>query len=1233
MNTTINTFFGEQKVKEVFLLLGTAGSGKSIILQLRFINAITSWKSGDPLPIYFNLANGTDLSDVLLKMNQELKTDLSLQRSLKGQSVHLYIDSFDEGVGTRLELRNTLLQSYIEQLSSIDTYKILISCRSDYLQTNKDDEWFTPKSVDDGQLQPHKMQKCFVTPINYRNKQNLSKSIDQYLNNKQAQKNTDSGVVYTAKNYLAKLEHARLQDAIDTGFMFYMVMQTLPSINQNDISRYTIYRHFVTSYYQREIAKLTQEQREKMERTFKGFSDADFCGDLAKYIASELHFNATVRITQESALFEMLQYKRERAFNYQLASHVLQLLPLKIEVNRAKEVNNNDKKMEQITIGFKHDILKNYCLVESVQDELRTDAASKILGVRSIVTDRQLLKLMAECVNRDENSLWRSYLVKAINDTKTNKSVPSVTIASNAITLLVMVKHPFSGEDLSNISIRRANLRNGMFNHTDFGGADLSEVDLTSAKLSGANLESAIMENVKLGILPELRGHTDAVRSVVFSPDGKNIATASSDGTVKIWDAAAGVCILDLKVHTFWAHDVAFSRDGKRIVTAAHYSTVKIWDAVTGSHLLDLVGHRSAVISVAFSPDGKTIATGAEDAATIVWDAATGDRLLTLPGNTYMFRKVVFSPDGKTIATVSDDTVAKIWNASTGECLLELKGHSFRLASIMYSPDGKTIATGSWDDKVIIWDATTGIKLLSLKHKDKVFALTYSPDGKTIATASMIDNALKLWDTTTGNFLLDLKGHARTIRSVAYSPDGKIIATASEDKVVKIWDAAIDIPLPDLAGHDSSLNDIACSPDGKTIASVAADAKVWDAVTGNHLFDLKGHGWHVNSVAYSPDGKTIVTTGNDSYVKIWDSATGVCLKSIRESDLAYSAIYSPDGMTIASGSQDPTIKIWNAVTCARISVLKGHKASINSVVYSPDGKTIATASDDKTVKIWDAVTYTCLLDFIAHTKKVTRVVYSPDGKTIATASEDSTAKIWDSATGTQLFELKGHKYTVMGIAYSPDGTTVITTAGDRLMKIWDVTTGTHLSDITGNTSDVRAVAYSPDGKAIFTGSHDSTIKKFIHKKDKWMLAIDISMSEGAFSAPQAILKNTINLSKVNTRVFEQNDCLVDEIKHQHIVSNIRQDEKDLDQFTFNTAEQFFNRFVGKYLTMSVKYKKEVVATTNTQTEDHKAVDEKTQEVKDTKSVDQSMDSFTGKKIWPSDSKQTKSSRSSCCEIY
>ena len=160
-----------------------------------------------------------------------------------------------------------------------------------------------------------------------------------------------------------------------------------------------------------------------------------------------------------------------------------------------------------------------------------------------------------------------------------------------------------------------------------------------------------------------LKGHTGEVGSVAFSPDGKRLATASGDGTVKVWDAATGQETLTLKGHTSVSTSVAFSPDGKRLASASRDETVKVWDAATGQETLTLKGHTSDVRSVAFSPDGKRLASASDDRTVKVWDAATGQETLTLKGHNGHVTSVAFSPDGKRLASASVDRTVKVWDA------------------------------------------------------------------------------------------------------------------------------------------------------------------------------------------------------------------------------------------------------------------------------------------------------------------------------------------------------------------------------------------------------------------------------------------------------------------------------------------------------------------------------------------------------------------------------------------
>ncbi|EPE03477.1 nacht and wd40 domain protein [Ophiostoma piceae UAMH 11346] len=459
--------------------------------------------------------------------------------------------------------------------------------------------------------------------------------------------------------------------------------------------------------------------------------------------------------------------------------------------------------------------------------------------------------------------------------------------------------------------------------------------------------------------LQTLNGHTSYVYSVVYSPDGKQLASASWDNTVKIWNAASGECEQTLRGHTNWVLSVIFSLDGKQLTSASSDDTVKVWNAASGECEQTLKGHIESV------------------------------------------KSVIYSLNGKQLASASIDMTIKVWNAASGECEQTLKGHTNPVMSVVFSPDGKQLASASTDNTVKVWDVISKKSIQTLEsHNAVVWFIAFSLDGKQLASGSL--KTVKIWDAVSGECLHTLNGHTDWANVVAFSPDGKQLASGSKDETVKIWDAVSGECLHTLKGHTKSVGVVAYSPDGKQLASGSKDetVKIWDAVSGECLHTLNGHTDWANVVAFSPDGKQLASGSKDETVKIWDAVSGECLHTLKGHTKSVGVVaYSPDGKQLASGSKDETVKIWDAVSGECLHTLKGHTKSVGVVAYSPDGKQLASGSDDKTVKIWDAVSGECLHTLKGHTKSVDAIAFSPDGKQLASLSDDRTVKIWDTASG------------------------------------------------------------------------------------------------------------------------------------------------------------------------------------------------------------------------------------------
>ncbi len=395
------------------------------------------------------------------------------------------------------------------------------------------------------------------------------------------------------------------------------------------------------------------------------------------------------------------------------------------------------------------------------------------------------------------------------------------------------------------------------------------------------------LSDLNTGTLKQkLTGHSEDVQRVVFSPDGKTLASSSYlDETVRIWDVHTGEHRRTLTEHTGDIRGLAFSPDGKTLASSGSGDgAIRFWDVRTGDQKHAVTGHTSDVDSVTFNPDGQFVASGHEDGSIRFWDGLTGLHLKTFKGSNHYASCLVFSLDGKTLAWASGLDI-RLQDAQTGEEKMRLTGHEWGMHSMALSPDGAILASGSEDTTIRLWDMHTGEHKKTLNgHTDRVYSVAFSTDGKTLASGSD-DNTIRLWNVDTGETQRILTAHAgefegldnghssvEGVKSIAFSPDGKTLASGGGDNVIHLWDIGTGKRKMTLVGHTHWVFSLAFSPDGKTLASgsVDSDIRLWDPHTGEPKKTLTGHGNWVRSIAFSPDGKTLVSGSDDGSVLIWE---------------------------------------------------------------------------------------------------------------------------------------------------------------------------------------------------------------------------------------------------------------------------------------------------------------------------------------------------------------------------
>jgi WD40 repeat protein len=576
-----------------------------------------------------------------------------------------------------------------------------------------------------------------------------------------------------------------------------------------------------------------------------------------------------------------------------------------------------------------------------------------------------------------------------------------------------------------------------------------------------------------------LRGHTAILERVVWSPDGRRLATVSYDGTARVWDATNGTELLALNGNHGPLHSTAWSPDGHKLVTACHDATARVWDATNGAELLILRGHTEHIRGVAWSPDGRQVATASNDGTARIWDSEDGNELFVLNGDGQIgwVHAISFSPSGHQLAIAGQDRTVRLWNCTDGTELLVLSGHDAIIRTVVWSPDGRYLASAAYDNTARVWDVIDGKQARVLRgHSDFVQSVAWSPDQKRLATASS-DRTARIWDAHRGTELLVLQGHSSIVRDVAWSPDGQKLATASNDHTGRIWNVTSQEDVRVLRGHEGSIQAITWSRDGTRLATASADrtARVWDVAYGTELILIQGHSDPLRAIAWAPNNERLATGANDGTVRIWDASDGSLILDLSGTHPYFldSIAWSPDGERLAIGSEDRTVRVLRASDGAELGRLIGHTERVIDVAWSPDGRLIATASADFTARIWHPMVGTETSVFRGHTDFVQAVAWSPDATQLATTSNDRTIRVWQASDGTELAILIGHNGKVSDVAWSPDGQLIATASDDGTARIWDPG-GTELLALGIHAGAVEALSWSPNGRYIATASRDQT---------------------------------------------------------------------------------------------------------------------------------------------------------------
>jgi WD40 repeat protein len=663
-----------------------------------------------------------------------------------------------------------------------------------------------------------------------------------------------------------------------------------------------------------------------------------------------------------------------------------------------------------------------------------------------------------------------------------------------------------------------------------FPNADADEIIRRS--IYSASDQSELLQSYK----DIQTSHEKEIKIIDFSPDGKFIASGSSDGTARILNINTGGEIAYYQ-SSGQVTDVRFSPDNKILYVTSDDGHLRSWDVKSAAPILDAY-HGEGTVNFDLSAEGKIAVSSGTDGIVHIWDAETGREIANANhNNNTPVKFVAISPDGTKIGSVGEDNLIKIWNSEDGS-LINQKATDSYFVWFAFTPDSQKVISNSDGPSSDLWDVNTG-NVVTKFDSYSVIKYLFSPDGQLVAILEVNSKKIGIWDSGTGKLISSLPQDA-FIFKMDFSRDGKYLASLSLDGTVKLWNPKTGKEMGRIIKNGtldfsfSSKGDLIALPANNTIYfwrissfgnkfllpsdSRGTSAKIdptgnWIAsfdqnITKVAILDIASNTVKaqvlqdnpLTTFDFSADGRLLITGDETGKSCIWKVPTGENIACFSQKGRVNVVAISPD-LKLAVTAQSPGLIIENYLTIWNIET--GEKLFeinqgflIQYLTFSLNSKVIAVGGTESYIVLWEINSH----KEIGHLQRsptqepTDAVVFSSNGKWIITNGGDG-AHVWDQSNLGEIsfieynFDEFYNLAVVLETVISPDQTKLASvndvslrnitldpdTKREATIRIWDPISGEEIVRMVHN-SWVKDLAWSPDGKYILSAGWDNIVR-------------------------------------------------------------------------------------------------------------------------------------------------------------